>query len=190
MFYSRLCYTFTFSKRNLNYFPILPKTDNMNVEHYTSFIPAKKSISSVFHVSKKAETMVLSFLAVIGIAGSIFLVTSSASYKSSGPSLPEYGAMSAFLTNLESENKMSSDFNKYVKMGNKGKAGDAIVMTFLQDEKASRYVMDMGDGVRLVVTQKNLMYTYEKPGKYTIELKEIQRGILHLRGTKVVKVKE
>jgi hypothetical protein len=162
----------------------------MRIEHYTPSLSAKKQIQGIFHVSKKAESMVLSFLAVIGIAGTIFLITNRPSYQNPGPSLPEYGAVSSFLSNLEAENQLSSDFNKYIKMAGKGKVGEAVIITFLQDEKASRYVMDMGDGVRLVVTQKDLFYTYEKPGKYTIELKEIQRGILHLRGTKTVKIKE
>lgn len=162
----------------------------MRVNHYTPVLSSKKVYHGLFHVSKKAETMVLSFLAMIGIAGTIFLITSRPSYQSAGPSLPEYGAVSSFFSTLESENKMASDFEQYVKMNGKVKAGEKISMTFLEDEKASRYVMDMGDGVRLVVTQKNLEYTYEKAGKYTIELKEIQRGILHLRGTKVIKVKE
>lgn len=44
--------------------------------------------------------------------------------------------------------------------------------------------MEMGDGVRLIVTQKNLMYNYAVPGKYTIELKEHKSGLLTLVGTK------
>ena len=60
---------------------------------------------------------------------------------------------------------------------------------FTGDEKASRYVMEMGDGVRLIVTQKNLMYNYAVPGKYTIELKELKSGLLTLVGTKKIKVK-
>jgi len=162
----------------------------MRVDHYTSTLSAKKTFHGLFHVSKKAETMVLSFLAIIGMAGTIFLITNRPSYQNAGPSLPEYSAVSTFFSNMENESKMASDFNKYIKMGSKAKAGEAVQMTFLEDEKASRFVMDMGDGVRLVVTQKDLSYTYEKPGKYTIELKEIQKGILHLRGTKVIKVKE
>lgn len=162
----------------------------MRINHYTPALSSKKHYSGIFQVSKKAETMMLSFLAFIGIAGTIFVMSNRPSYQNPGPSMPEYGAMSSLVSSLEAENKMSSDFNKYVKMGNKAKVGEAVTIAFLEDEKASRYVMDMGDGVRLVVTQKNLEYVYEKPGKYTIELKEIQRGILHLRGTKVIKVKE
>lgn len=162
----------------------------MRLEHYTPSLTTKKSYHGIFHISKKAESMALSFLAMIGIAGTIFLISNRPSYQGSGPSMPEYSSVSAFFSTMEAENKMSSDFNKYVRMGNKAKAGQQVVMTFLEDEKASRYVMDMGDGVRLVVTQKDLIYTYDKPGKYTIELKEIQRGILLLRGTKVIKIKE
>lgn len=134
--------------------------------------------------------MMLSVLAFIGIAGTVFVMSNRPTYQNPGSPVPEYGDLTSIVSSLEAENKMASDFNKYIKMTSKATAGKAVIMTFLEDEKASRYVMDMGDGVRLVVTQKNLEYVYEKPGKYTIELKEIQRGILHLRGTKVIKVKE
>ena len=49
--------------------------------------------------------------------------------------------------------------------------------------------MEMGDGVRLIVTQKNLLYQYAEPGKYVIELKELKGGLLQLIGTKSIKVK-
>jgi hypothetical protein len=49
--------------------------------------------------------------------------------------------------------------------------------------------MEMGDGVRLIVTQQKLMYTYETPGKYVLELKEIKNGLLNLVGTKKIKIK-
>lgn len=162
----------------------------MRINHYTPTLSSKKHYSGIFQVSKKAETMMLSVLAFIGIAGTVFVMSNRPSYQNAGPSMPEYGAVTSIVSSLEAENKMASDFNKYIKMASKANVGEAVIITFLEDEKASRYVMDMGDGVRLVVTQKNLEYVYDKPGKYTIELKEIQRGILHLRGTKVLKVKE
>ncbi|MBL0101885.1 MAG: hypothetical protein IPP49_19090 [Saprospiraceae bacterium] len=59
----------------------------------------------------------------------------------------------------------------------------------MKDVKSSRFVLEMGDGVRLIITQNSLSYSYAQPGKYVIELKEIKNGLLHLVGTKKIKVK-
>ena len=83
----------------------------------------------------------------------------------------------------------SNKFDDYVKMESKFDAGAKFNFEFLEDPKASRYVMEMGDGVRLIVTQKNLQYQYAEPGKYVIELKELKSGLLQLIGTKSIKVK-
>ena len=74
-------------------------------------------------------------------------------------------------------------------MDKKVLSGKDFNFKFLQDEKASRYVMEMGDGVRLIITQKNLTYMYKEPGTYYIELKEIKDGLMHIVGTKKIKVK-
>ncbi len=87
------------------------------------------------------------------------------------------------------EDLVDGDFDKYVEISSKQVAGQRFNFSFLQDYTASRYVMEMGDGVRLIVTQPNLSYQYNTPGKYTIELKEIKNGLLNLVGTKTIKVK-
>ena len=89
----------------------------------------------------------------------------------------------------EMEAESSDTFDEYVRVSDKKKAGEPLEIEFLKDPKASRYVMEMGDGVRLIVTQTKLMYTYETPGKYVIELKEIKNGLLSLVGTRKIKIK-
>lgn len=159
----------------------------MNVDHYTPFVSNRKNLGSFFYATKNIETVMLTVLAIVGIVGSVFLIANKPNYTSPNGA-PEYAAVSGLLSGWDEENR-ASDFDKFVKMNSKSKVGETMVISFLADEKASRYVMDMGNGERLIVTQKNLIYTYDKPGKYTIELKEINKGLLHLKGTKVIKVK-
>lgn len=84
---------------------------------------------------------------------------------------------------------VDGDFDEYVDIATRQTAGQRFSFLFKKDVTASRYVMEMGDGVRLIVTQPNLTYQYDLPGKYTIELKEIKNGLLNLIGTKTIKVK-
>ncbi|MBK8887587.1 MAG: hypothetical protein IPN46_14020 [Saprospiraceae bacterium] len=54
----------------------------------------------------------------------------------------------------------ANDFDEYVEIESKVVANQTFNFQFLKDEKASRYVMEMGDGVRLIVTQKSMEYLF------------------------------
>jgi hypothetical protein len=165
----------------------------MNLNHYTPIHYGKRSLHLSQLISTHFEPLLLSVLILTGIIGSVYLfghnivgannTDSSVSFNSKQPT-----SLAGFFLNKE-EDAASNDFDDYVKIDSKVQAGQKVYFDFLKDEKASRYVMEMGDGVRLIVTQKNLMYVYEEPGKYVIELKEIKDGLLHLIGTKKIKVK-
>ncbi|MCZ2099936.1 MAG: hypothetical protein LC107_00180 [Chitinophagales bacterium] len=170
-----------------------PKPDYMNIEHYTPVRLPKKHLQ-VSHIFKvHIEPFLLSLLVLAGIIGSIYLFGQKIIISNSTATVPEsngspmVSSMAALA--ISEEEAPANSFDKFVKMESKIAAGQAIGIRFLQDEKATRYVMEMGDGVRLIVTQKELFYVYEQPGKYVIELKEIKDGLLHIIGTKKIKVK-
>ncbi|MBK8828152.1 MAG: hypothetical protein IPO26_15980 [Saprospiraceae bacterium] len=136
------------------------------------------------------EPLLLSLLVLTGIVGSIYLwskfVQSETTTIQGSQGSPASAVAALFAANDEAP---ANDFDEYVEIESKVVANQTFNFQFLKDEKASRYVMEMGDGVRLIVTQKNLMYEYKQPGKYVIELKEIKNGLLHVIGTKKIKVK-
>jgi len=163
----------------------------MNVEHYTPIHFSKRSLSAAQVVFSNFETILLSLLVILGFIGSIYLFdhAPSTQYDSSsniGSNFAPDGKIASMFISSEASD---GDFDDYIAMPGKLVAGERFDFSFLKDDKASRYVMEMGDGVRLIVTQQNLSYTYAASGKYVIELKEIKDGLFHLVGTKKVKVK-
>lgn len=165
----------------------------MNLEHYTPLHFSKKSFHLSHFISTHFEPLLLSLVVLTGIIGSIYLfgqnlvLNETGSLQTTGNQPGSSLVSGLFLSHEEEES--NNDFEDYIKIAGKVEAGKIFYFDFLQDEKASRYVLEMGDGVRLIVTQKNLMYQYAAPGKYTIELKEIKGGLLNLIGTKKIKVK-
>jgi hypothetical protein len=164
----------------------------MNVEHYTPIQLHKKSFQFSQFLSAHFEPLLLSLVILTGIIGSIYLfganLVSEVSSSPNGNNTPN-SSMVALLLGSSDDTYSTNEFDKYVKIKGDIKAGKNFDFGFIGDEKASRFIMEMGDGVRLIVTQKNLMYNYAEPGKYTIELKELKAGLLTLIGTKKIKVK-
>ncbi|MBK8053658.1 MAG: hypothetical protein IPK35_10405 [Saprospiraceae bacterium] len=167
----------------------------MNVNHYTPVQLSKKS----FHLSQffaaHFEPFLMTMIVLTGIIGSIYLFGHNFVNGANGNNNPKNDPSSPasiaaiILGDEDDSSSKANDFDRLVKIPGSVKSGEDFFFDFIGDEKASRYVMEMGDGVRLIVTQKNLMYNYAVPGKYTIELKEHKSGLLTLVGTKKIKVK-
>ncbi|MBK8700828.1 MAG: hypothetical protein IPN29_15300 [Saprospiraceae bacterium] len=83
-----------------------------------------------------------------------------------------------------------SDFDKYVKIEGERKTGSELQFEISLNLAEKRYVMEMGDGRRMILTSPKFNYTYPAKGEYILELKEIQRGLIVLIGEKKVKIKD
>jgi hypothetical protein len=130
-------------------------------------------------------------LVVTGIIGSVYLFGQKiilGDTSSTPGGSPSTSSIASIFTDTD-ETASSDLFDDFVKIADNRKAGQPLEIEFLKDPKSSRYVMEMGDGVRLIVTQQKLIYTYETPGKYVLELKEIKNGLLNVLGTKKIKIK-
>lgn len=165
----------------------------MNIEHYTPVQLSKRPMHASQLFTTHFEPFLLSMLILTGIIGSIYLfgqkfVSGDTTSFQQANNNPTPLAVASLFVSSEEE-APSNNFDSYIEMKGKAEAGKMFHFQFLQDEKASRYVMEMGDGVRLIVTQKDLRYEYALPGKYVIELKEIKNGLLQIIGTKKIKVK-
>lgn len=136
------------------------------------------------------EPFILSLFLLMGCIGTFYLFGQKIFQPEQISQQPNGSSFLSTVFFADAEDDLvDGDFDKYVEIGSKQSVGQRFSFTFTQDYSASRYVMEMGDGVRLIVTQPNLSYQYNTPGKYTIELKEIKNGLLNLVGTKTIKVK-
>jgi hypothetical protein len=163
----------------------------MNAHPYTPIRVFKKQNHFFHFVTSNFEPFMLSMLVVTGIIGSVYLFGQKIILGEGSSTLggsPTTSSIASIFT--DKEDTASSDlFDDYVKIADSRKAGQPLEIEFLKDPKSSRYVMEMGDGVRLIVTQQKLIYTYEAPGKYVLELKEIKNGLLTVVGSKKIKIK-
>lgn len=122
-------------------------------------------------------------LLIVAVTG---LICSAYALSSSSP-LPE--GMSYYQVAAYDAAK-KSDFDKYVKIDGERKKGAELNFTINLDIKAKRYVMEMGDGRRMILTATNFSYKYEEKGDYRLELKQIDRGLISLMSDKTLKIKE
>lgn len=160
----------------------------MNYDNYTALKFKRKNLSKN-GITSYLEPMLLSFFVAAGIIGSAYLFGHNILFKSSAnlSGNNPYQLQSAAIPYTSDFNK--SDFDAYIKFPKVIKVNEKLYFSFLKDFNASRYVLEMGDGVRLIITQSELEYTYNYSGKYTLELKEIKDGLLTIIGTKTITVK-
>lgn len=160
----------------------------MHTTHYTLFSKTQKSIVAAQRIVSHFETVLISLLMLIGLIGMFIILGGNPLRESSGTEqAPNSINLSSILP--VSSDFRSNDFDQHISLGKTKKANEQMMITFLKDPKANRFVLEMGNGERLIVTQPELYYTYASPGKYTLELKEIRNGLFVIIGTKTIKVK-
>ncbi|MEZ4910361.1 MAG: hypothetical protein R2774_05835 [Saprospiraceae bacterium] len=159
----------------------------MRIDIYSSSLSYKRPFSWSKFLSSHVEPMLLSLLILTGILGSFYVF--GLNFLKSDGSLSQTQPQ-AYHNSIQAGTNLSSNkFDDYVKFSSPIEAGKPFEITFLEDNMANRYVLEMGDGMRMSVTNKSLTYTYGLKGKYVVELKVLKDGLFHLIGTKKVKVK-
>ena len=177
----------TGTNKILNY----SKTDPMSVQEYSSMNMAQaKIIQSVERYSPKyIEKTLLLLIAFLGIAGSVYVFSMSTGNNNS----PNYNNLSIVAASAAefdySPESKKEKFKDFISIDGKKKAGEMMLFTFKGDRKAQRYVMDMGNGERVIITSDEFPYSFSKPGKYLVELKTINKGLITVVAEKELKIK-
>jgi uncharacterized protein YxeA len=151
----------------------------------TSLIPQAGGLSS-----KSIEKLLLILIAILGVIGSLYVFSNS----SNNNNTPNYHNLSIVAASVSDFKSNTLDkkvkFKDYVKIEGKKKIGETLTFTFKKDRKASRYVMDMGNGERVIITANEFPYKFNKKGTYLLELKTINRGLISTVATKELKIKD
>ncbi len=148
----------------------------MDVKIYTQNQTLFQNFNTVLY--RYFEYFLLLIVAVIGLTCSAFAISDN----SSMPSEP-YKQIVVYNT------AKKSAFDKYVDITGDKKTDSELSFVINLDIHASRYVMEMGDGRRMILTQPNFTYSYPTKGEYILELKEIKNGLISLVGDKKLKIK-
>lgn len=161
------------------------------MNEYTSIdLPKATLIPQSGFSSKIIEKLLLTLIAFMGVIGSLYVFTNS----SNNNNTPNYHNLSLVAASVSDFDSNTLDgkvkFKDFIKIEGKKKAGNKLNFKFKKDRHASRYVMEMGNGERVIITADEFPYKYDKPGKYKLELKTITRGLISTIATKELKIKD
>lgn len=137
-------------------------------------------------VPHQIEYLLLGIVASLGLIGSIYIFAANTGGNSNN-NFNQFATATAVVAD-ESSDELSS-FSDFIKVSGKKKVGNEIQFASKMDIKSKRYVMEMGDGMRMIITQPNFSYQYKEKGKYLLELKTIERGLITTVATHKLKVK-
>jgi len=163
----------------------------MSVNDYTSidlqkttFIPQTGGLSS-----KSIEKLLLILIAILGVIGSLYVFTNS-SNNNNNPNYHNLSLVAASVSDFDSNTLDGKvKFKDYIKIEGKKRAGELLTFKFKKDRSEARYVMDMGNGERVIITADEFPYEFAESGTYTLELKTINRGLISTVATKELKIK-
>ncbi len=137
---------------------------------------------------KFVEKILLFLIAFLGFMGSLYVFTSSPN-NNNNPNYQNLAIAAASVSDYATLDAKDAKFKDFFKISGKKKAGKMLNFVFKEDRKASRYVLDMGNGERVIITSNEFPYKFDTPGKYLLELKTINRGLITVVATKELKIK-
>jgi hypothetical protein len=155
----------------------------MSINFYNATV--KKNLPAYsFAFSSSLELFLLSAIASFGLIGSAYLFNQNINME------PSTSVMAAMIQPEEDKTiELKDDFNELIKINGKKKSGETLEFELNFDHSQSRYVLEMGDGMRIILTRPSFTYTYKELGKYNLEMKEISQGLIQIKASTVLKIK-
>ena len=158
----------------------------MNIEGYSVF--SSRTLHSGFYsFVKNLEYILLFAVASVGLVGSVYIFVDNSM---NAPQMPN-GNLSfvpAATLDQSSSGKLE-DFKNFIEIKGKERVDAELTFIVKVDLSSKRYVLEMGDDMRMIITQPEFTYKYAKAGKYTLELKEISAGLITTVAKKELKIK-
>ena len=124
------------------------------------------------------EHILLIVVASIGLAGSLFVFSECPDAKVSSVHTGSIN-QSAVLTTEDTQKSMK----QWVSISGDAKAQQKLRIDWTARKADSRYVLDMGNGERVMLRGGAFDYSYSAGGDYLLELKEITNDLISTIGT-------
>lgn len=138
--------------------------------------------------NNQMERILLTLIAAIGLLGSAYIFLASSSGQ------PDNNFNSAALASVAIASDGYTDtktkFSDFIEINGDQKANEKLTFSCKMDRDQHRYVIEMGDENRMIITVDEFPYSYKKPGKYFLELKRLEGGLLRTVATKKLKIKK
>jgi hypothetical protein len=148
----------------------------MAVKNYNQGISVAKSTDSF--TIKYLEYGLLYFIAATGLLCSGFALIDNSHVPSHN-----FDKKAALVEPIS-----TVSFDKIVKIRGAYTANTTLEFEIILELIPSKYVLDMGDNRRVILTQNNFDYKFEKKGTYLLELKEISRGLITVVASKKITI--
>lgn len=124
------------------------------------------------------EHILLIVVASIGLAGSLFVFSECPDAKVSSVHTGSINQTAVLTTDAD---KQSLD--QWVSITGEAKAQQKLNFNWTARNPNSRYVLDMGNGERVMLRGEAFDYSYTDGGNYTLELREITNDLISTIGT-------
>ena len=165
----------------------------MRMNEYTSIDLSKTSLLTQAGglSSKSIEKLLLTLIAILGIIGSLYVFSNSSNNNNNTPNYHNLSIAAASMADFDIDQvDKKVKFKDFFKIEGKKNVGEVLTFKFKKDRKSTRYVMDMGNGERVIITADEFPYQFDKAGTYKLELKTITRGLLSTLATTELKIKD
>jgi hypothetical protein len=124
------------------------------------------------------EHILLIVVASIGLAGSLFVFSECPDAKVSSVHTGSINQSAVLTTNTSHKS-----IEQWVNISGEAKAQQKLNFDWTARNPNSRYVLDMGNGERVMLRGGSFEYSYTEGGNYTLELKEITNDLISTIGT-------
>ena len=124
------------------------------------------------------EHILLIVVASIGLAGSLFVFSECPDAKVSSVHTGSINQTAVLTTDA-----LDESLDQWVSITGEAKAQQKLNFNWTARNPNSRYVLDMGNGERVMLRGGAFDYSYSDGGKYTLELKEITNDLISTIGT-------
>lgn len=124
------------------------------------------------------EHILLIVVASIGLAGSLFVFSECPDAKVSSVHTGSINQSAVLTTDVADQS-----IDQWVNISGEAKAQQKLNFNWTARNPDSRYVLDMGNGERVMLRGEAFEYSYSSGGNYTLVLREITNDLISTIGT-------